>query len=114
MASDEAIEKRMAELRTLADDYAKARANTVYLEEYRKSKIAILMREAEGKGVRTAAAQERDALAHPDYLALLDGLKAATEVSERSRWLLRIAEMGSELYRTQEASKRAERRGYGA
>ena len=110
----DAIERRMTELRQLADDYAKARANTVYLDEFRKSKIAILMKQAEQRGVKTAAAQERDALADPEYLTLLDGLKAATEVSERSRWLLRIAEMGSELWRTEQANARTEKRGYGA
>jgi hypothetical protein len=110
----EAIERRMAELRQLADDYAKARANTVYLEEFRKSKLAILMKAAEAQGVKTSAAQERDALAHPDYLALLDGLKAAVEVSERSRWLLRISEMGADIYRTEQATLRAERKGYGS
>lgn len=109
----EAIERRMAELRQLADDYAKARANTVYLEDFKRSKIAILMKEAERNGVKTAAAQERDALAHPDYLALLEGLKAAVEVSERSRWLLRIAEIGSEIWRTEQANLRGERKGYG-
>jgi hypothetical protein len=110
----EAIERRMAELRQLADDYAKARANTVYLEDFKRSKIAILMKEAEAKGVKTAAAQERDALAHPEYLALLAGLKAATEVSERTRWLLKISEMGAELWRTQESTRRAEMKGYGS
>jgi hypothetical protein len=114
MASPETIEKRLQELRTLADDYAKARANTVYIEEFKKSKLALLMKEAERNGVKTAAAQERDALAHHEYIELLHGLRAATEVSERSRWLLRIAEMGSELYRTEQANQRAERKGYGA
>jgi hypothetical protein len=110
----EAIERRMAELRQLADDYAKARANTVYLEEFRKSKLAILMKAAEAQGVKTSAAQERDALAHPDYVELLQALKAAVEVSERSRWLLKIAEMGAEIWRTQESTRRAEMKGYGS
>jgi len=109
---NDAIERRMIELRGLADDYAKAQADAVYIENFKKSKLAILMKEAERNGVKTTSAQERDALAHPDYVSLLDGLKAATEVSVRSRWLLEIAKIGSELYRTDQANKRAEQRGY--
>lgn len=112
--SDSAIERRMIELRGLADDYGKAKAEAVYIDNYKKSKLAMLMKHAEREGVKTTSAQERDALAHPEYIALLDGLKAAIEVSERSRWLLEIAKIGSELYRTQQANERAERRGYGA
>lgn len=111
---NDAIERRMIELRELADGYAKAKSEAVYIENFKKSKLAILMKQAERDGAKTTSAQERDALAHPDYIALLDGLKAATEVSERSRWLLEIAKIGSELYRTEQANKRAERSGYGS
>jgi hypothetical protein len=84
-----------------------------YLEHFRKSKHAILMREAEKLGHKTSAAQEREAYSHPEYQQLLDGLKAATELSERSRWELEIAKMGIDLWRTKEATKRAEVRAYG-
>ena len=110
----DAIEKRLQELRELAGEYAKAQAERTYLEEFRRSKIAILMKYAEREGFKSAAAQEREALANNEYLLLLDGLKAATEAAEKSRWLLKIAEMGCELYRTQQANQRVERRGYGA
>ena len=108
----EAIERRLEELRSLAKQYAKDYAQMGYLEEFKKSKLAILMKDAERKGFTTAAAQEREARAHEDYLALLEGLKEATERSEAARWELRIAEMGAELWRTQQATLRAERKGY--
>lgn len=111
--SDERIEARLAELREVAGRYASAFADRSYLEEYKKSHLAILMKEYEPDN-KTSAAQEREALADPRYLATLKGLKAATELSEKLRWELRIAETGAELWRTQQASQRAERKGYGA
>lgn len=111
---DQAIERRLEELRQTARKYAVAFAQREHLDEFKKSKLAILMKKAERAGFTTAAAQEREARASDDYLALLDGLKAATEESEALRWELKIAEIGAEVWRTQQASKRAERRGYGA
>ena len=108
------IEKRLHELRELAAKYAKAEAQRVYIEEFKKSKLAQLMKSAEARGHATAAAQEREARASDQYVELLNGLQVATEEAERSRWELKIAEMGAELWRTQQASLRAERRGYGA
>lgn len=110
----ETIERRLTELRSLASKYAKAEATRTHIEEFKKSKLAILMKAAEREGFQTSAAQEREARAHPDYIELLDGLKDATEQAEEARWLLKIAEMGAELWRTQQASLRAERKGYGA
>lgn len=111
---DETIERRLSELRETAKKYAKAFAQREHLDEFKKSKLAMLMKKAERDGFTTAAAQEREARAHDDYLELLDGLKEATETSEALRWELKIAEIGAEVWRTQQASKRAERRGYGA
>ena len=108
------IEDRMKQLRETAKKYAQAFAQKEYLDEFKKSKLAILMKNAERDGYATSAAQEREARAHPDYLALLDGLKVAIESSESLRWELKIAEIGAEVWRTKEANKRAERKGYGA
>jgi hypothetical protein len=112
--SSDAIETRLHELRELAKQYAKAEAQRTYLEEFKRSKLAMLMKQSEVEGHATVAAQEREARAHHDYIGLLEGLRAATEEAERSRWHLKIAEMGAELWRTQQASLRAERKGYGA
>lgn len=112
--SDEAIERRLTELRETAKKYAEAFAQREYLDEFKKSKLAMLMKTAERNGFTTAAAQEREARAHADYLALLDGLKVATEAAEALRWELKIAEIGAEVWRTKQATARAERRAYGA
>lgn len=108
------LEERMQELRELAGKFAKAEAQRQHLVEFRKSKKALLMIDAEKRGFQTSAAQEREAYASRDYIELLDGLKVATETAESARWLLKIAEMGAELWRTQQANARAERKGYGA
>lgn len=114
MTSDEAIERRLNELRDTAKEYSIAYAQKEYLEEFKKSKLAILMKQAERDGFATSAAQEREARASKDYQDLLTGLQAATEKSESLRWELKIAEIGAEVWRTKEANKRAERKGYGA
>ena len=110
--SDEQIERRMSELRETSARYAKAKASYDYLEDFKKSKLAILMKDAEKAGFTTAAAQEREARAHQDYIELLDGLRVANEEAEKLRWELRLAELGAEVWRTQESSRRAEMRGY--
>jgi hypothetical protein len=95
-------------IRDNAPAYAKAKAERVYLEEFRKSKKALLMRDAEIAGHKSAAAQEREAYAAPEYLVVLDGLKAAVEQEESMRWLIVAAQAKIEVWRTIEANRRAE------
>ena len=87
-----------------APKYAQAKADRVYLEEFRKSKKALLMR-ASGEG--PISAQERDAYSHSEYIALLDGLKAAVEAEETLRWGLVAAQARVEIWRTESANNRA-------
>jgi len=83
--------------------YAKAKAERVYLEEFRKSKKAILMGESESKSL---GAQERDAYAHPDYTALLEGLREAIEAEEKIRWEMVAAQARIEIWRSEQANNR--------
>jgi len=83
--------------------YAAAKAQRVYLEEFRKSKKAILMGQSPAK---TSAEREQYAYAHEDYLALLGGLKAAIEVEEKIRWDMVAAQARVEIWRTQCANNR--------
>jgi hypothetical protein len=103
----------MQQLRETVEKYAKAKADYEYLEDFKKSKIAILMKEAEKQGFSTAAAQEREARAHPDYLEVLEGLRVANYEAEKLKRELWLAELASEIWRTNESSRRAEMRGYG-
>jgi hypothetical protein len=87
-------------------EYAKAKSQRVYLEEFRKTKKALLMKEALTMGVEAANAQEREAYAHEEYRELLLGLAAAIEVEERLKWNLEAARMRVDVWRSQEASNR--------
>ena len=85
--------------------YAKAKAERVYIEEYRKSLKAILMKRSIESAVN---AQERDAYSNEEYIALLAGLRAAVETEEEVRWGLVAAQARIDVWRSQEASSRQE------
>lgn len=86
-----------------AKAYAQAKAEVTYLEEFRKSKKAILFSQAIGN---TVADRENQAYAHPEYQALLKGLQAAVEAAEELRWKLIAAQARIDVWRSQEASNR--------
>ena len=85
--------------------FAKAKAERIYLEEYRKSLKAILMKRSLESAI---GAQEREAYAHDEYLQLLKGIRAAVEAEEELRWSLVAAQARIEVWRSQEATNRAE------
>lgn len=84
---------------------AQARANKVYLLEYRKSLKAILMSKS---GETTEAGKEREAYSHPEYIKHLDALKTAVFEDERYSWLQTAAEAKINMWRSQEASRRTQ------
>ena len=92
-------------IRDHAKQYAQAKANRVYLEEYRKTLKARLMAQQLGDPVN---AQERYAYAHPEYAELLEGLKVAIEQEENLRWKLIAAQAKIEVWRSLSANQRAE------
>lgn len=88
--------------------YAEAKAHRVYLEEYRKSQKAMLMKSAIAEGrAKTSAAAEVEAYADPAYLEVLKGLQAAVEREEELRWGLVSAQARIDVWRSTEASNRA-------
>ena len=86
-----------------APRYAKAKSERIYLEEFRKTKKALLM---SASGENSIAAQEREAYAHTEYQTLLGGLRAAVEDEETLRWHLIAAQARIEIWRTQSANNR--------
>lgn len=86
-----------------AEKYAHAKAQRVYLDEFRKSKKALLMNQCDEKA---ANAREQYAYSHPEYLGVLEGLKSAVEVEEALRWQQIAAQLRVEVWRSQEASNR--------
>jgi len=86
--------------------YAEAKAQRIYLEEFRKTKKALLMKDAMAKGVDSAVAQEREAYAHYEYADLLKGLMIAIEKEETLKWMLVAAQMKADIWRSEQASER--------
>lgn len=89
---------------TNSEKFAQAKANRVYIEEFRKSKKALLMNECEES---TVNAREQYAYAHADYRQLLEGLREAVAIEEKLKWEMEAARLRVEIWRTQEATARA-------
>ena len=69
-------EESWKEFEKLTKDYATAEANRAYLTEFRKSKKAMLLADAESKEPGLAIAkQEREAYSHPEYQHVLVDLQ---------------------------------------
>lgn len=88
-----------------AKKFAKAKAERIYLEEYRKSLKSILMKRSLEESL---GAQEREAYAHEEYRKLLRGLKEAVEIEEKLRWDLIAAQARVEIWRSEQANLRVE------
>jgi hypothetical protein len=85
--------------------FADAKAQRIYLEEFRKSKKALLMQTSMET---TVNAQERDAYAHPEYIELLQGIRDAVEIEEELRWKLIAAQARVDVWRSEQANLRTE------
>ena len=107
-------EERIQQLRQTIAEYAKARAEQDHLDEFKKSKLALLMKEYEAQGVSAVNAQEREARADERYIQVLKGLQEATETAERLRWELKLKEMQFDMWREKQWNRRAERKRYEA
>lgn len=86
-----------------AKKYAEAKAERIFIDEFRKTKKALLMGQSDAKA---SNAREEFAYAHPEYSELLTGLKAAIEVEETLKWRLTAAQLRVDIWRTREASNR--------
>jgi len=88
-----------------AEGFAFAKAKRIYIEEFRKSKKALLMKQSLEPAL---GAQERDAYAHHEYIELLKGLREAVEIEEKLRWDLIAAQARVDIWRTEQANLRNE------
>ena len=102
MITDKEAEAASEFIRDNASKFGKARAERIYLEEYRKTQKSILMNEAAG----TDKTREAKAYAHPDYVINLRGIKAAREIEEGLRWQMVAAQARIEIWRSQGANNR--------
>jgi hypothetical protein len=86
--------------------YAEAKAHLSFVEEFRKSKKAMLMKHAMTNGVKTVAAAEIEAYAAMEYIEHLKAIEEATEQAESLRWGLVAAQARVDVWRSLEASNR--------
>jgi hypothetical protein len=102
------IQKILYDAEQKAKQFAQAESNRVYLEEFKKSKLAILMKEYQQQGFGAISAQEREARANNEYVELLKGLTEATKKSMQLKYELRVIEWKVMLHQTKQADRRAE------
>jgi hypothetical protein len=108
--NDELLERALNFIRDKSKELAEAKANRVYLEQFRKSKKAMLFSESTEK---TIQAKESYAYAHPEYLELLEGLKEAVYHEESLKFQMKAAELKVEVWRSKNANIRFEKNAYG-
>ena len=87
-----------------AEAYAQAKAQVVYLTEYRKTVKAIGFQRSLKS---TMADKEADAYTTVEYATCVEGLKEAVAEAERLRWMLVAAQARVDVWRSQEASNRS-------
>jgi hypothetical protein len=111
IVTDKDVQGALDFMRQNAFVAAKVRSERLYLEEFRKSKKALLMKKAaaqhNGPGELSIGAQEREAYADPEMLELLDGYRVAVENDERARFSLLSAQAIIDAWRSQQANQRA-------
>lgn len=105
MVNDEQAKVALDYLVQNAGKAAKAKAERVYCEEWRKVLKSTQMQQHEGKAI---GIQERNAYASPEYIAHLDALKEAVYADEKCRWGMVAAQAVLDAWRTEQANKRTE------
>jgi len=106
-------EKQQQEIREKWAEYAKAKAEHIYLEHYRKSLTAILQKEAMVNGFTSVAAQEREALSDSRYTDVINGIKVAVEQEELFRGEVKMAEWRFEAWKARLYADQREAKRYG-
>ena len=102
--TDDDIEKAVNWLKNNSDTSAKYKAERIYLEEYRKSLKALIMKDHVDLPV---SAQEREGYADSRYINHLKALKIAIEQDEKQRFLRVSCEAKIEAWRSMSANLRS-------
>ena len=97
MITDSDIEKAVEWLISNASKAAQAKANRIYLEEYRKVVKAQCMKASEESAI---GAKEADAYSDPKYIHHLTVMQDAIEEDEKLTFLRKAAEAKLEAWRT--------------
>ncbi len=105
MIEDSQVDEALEYLRTNAPIAAQAKANKIYMEEFRKTVKAQQMAKFNSLPVN---AQEREAYRSEEYQAHLDAIKDAVYKDELHRWGMVAATSTIEAWRTQNANQRGQ------
>lgn len=97
MISEDEAEKAVNYVRDNAMAAAQAKANRIYMEEYRKVVKSQIMRENDDKAL---GAQEAIAYADPRYKQHLEAMQTAIEKDEYQRWMMTAAEAKVSAWQT--------------
>jgi len=92
-----------------AEDYAIKKAHRVYLDQYRRVVRAQQMAAAERRGIKSVAAQEREAYTSDAYELVLRNLETAIIDEEKASWKMEAAKMEVEVWRSMNANHRTMR-----
>ena len=111
IVTEDDIDKALDYLRSSATEAAVARSNVKHLEKYLKTKIAQLKRVYAGSGSNAAA--EDWAMAHAEYIELLDGYKVAVEQDAFHTYKREAADVAIRVWQTMRSDARAEGKAYG-
>lgn len=105
MINDASVDNALRYLAESAEEAAQARADHLYLKEFRKTKKAELMNKSNMGD--TESARERYAYAHPEYQEVLAGFKEAARKDALHSFKRAASEAVIEAWRTQQANIRA-------
>jgi hypothetical protein len=103
--TDDDVQKALDRLRFQAGNAAKAKAERIYMEEFRKSIKASVMQKHLSLPV---SAQEREAYNSEEYKRHLIVMRDAIEKDELCRWQMIAAQAVIEAWRTASANQRGE------
>lgn len=98
-------EKALDYMRDNAPKLAKAKADRIYLEQFRKTQKALLFQQAP-TDCKTIQSREAWAYSHDDYIEVIEGLREAVEVEEEIRWRMVAANLKVDVWRSMESSNR--------
>jgi|TARA_R110000772_G_scaffold42740_2_gene98997 hypothetical protein len=114
MTDNDALEMKMHQVRTIGEEYAKAKAQMCLLEHGRKILLATIMKEVMllGGKMETAAAQEREARADQRYIDHITALSIAVGNEAKWQWEKKVVELNFETWKTKMINQTVERKSY--
>lgn len=100
---EQVVEDYLEKIEETAPKYAKAKAETYQLTEFKKTQRSLLYATAVGK---TVADKENWVSIQPQVAKTIEGVAVAIENEERLRWELKSLELRIEVWRTEQANRR--------